>query len=115
MGSHTRWSGAESNRIIGIVRTTMSFSLARPSLSGEQIESRPSPLGGKPALTRSALPDLEAANRKMTHLKSTEEEKILGGNLPGAVPGKQYRCRFVDGAGFKQKGSSIVRHERIKH
>ena len=115
MGSNTRWSRAESNHVIGFVRLTMSFSFARPSLSGEKIESRPSPLGGKPALTRPSLPDLEAANRKTTHLKSTEEEKILGGNLPGAAPGKQYRCRSVDGAGFKQKSSSIVRYERIKH
>lgn len=115
MGCNPGRGRTESNYIIGFVRLKMSS----PCCGTVYRERKPSQgqalRAVKPALTRFSFPDLEAATREMTHLKLPEEEKVLGGDQPGAAPGNKRCCRPGDGAGSKQKCSPIVRYERIRH
>lgn len=93
----------------------MPFSFSRHSLSGEKIESRPSPLGGKPALTRPSLPDFRAANRKMVDLKSTEKEWSRMETCPLSPLANNIVADLKMGQISYKKSSPIVRYERIKH
>ena len=92
----------------------MSFPL-RGSVYRERKSSQGQALwAAKPALTRFPLPDCEAANREMTHLKLTGKKRSWVGTSPvqplatNSIADRQMGL-------VPKKRLHIVRYERIRH
>jgi hypothetical protein len=83
----------------------------RESKSSQGRRSRPKGL----ALTRLALPDFRAANRKTTRLKSTEKEMSWVGTRPVQALANIIAADPKMGRAPNKKGSTIFRYERIRH